>query len=549
MKRVLIAAIGICSLYSLASAQKTNPSGTTSAPPSAYEFDYGLHKLAPDGGSGVPTPLMPPGNDACASATTLTMGAGCITGTTNGGSTQGGEYLCISPGGGISPETSWYRFTATNDSAVLGVVITNTTNCATVLAVYGPFAPGGGCLPGMGSQLLCQNMGLIDPGFHPLLTGLTIGQDYLVQVQGNNCGGGNDRFANFCISIASPAANIRPSTANVISNCGFAFNGTTAGGYFNNGTSIGSNNLDNNNATSIVGASEVGDDVNFVVNNCSWFSFCNGNAGACNWSLNLSGVAGCLLPAPNAGVQAAVFGGTPGALTTIATSGSGAASIIPAGGSWASGTFSLASGACAYIVVDGFAGDQCNYTLTLTNVSCPCVVLPVELAWLTARDLKRFVQLDWVMASEDGITHFIIETSDDGLNYSQLGTLPSGSKEYVYQDHGNFQGWKYYRVLAVDQDGVQQVVASTSVNRSALPTPLVVSQQEQQLNVQFHSTGGDATLLSIIDVNGRVLLEQQILTEAGVHSLAMDVSKLEAGVYFVRASNGNAVQTAKFLKR
>ena len=111
--------------------------------------------------------LLPPGNDNCASATTLTVGAACITGTSNGASLQSGEYVCLSGGGGVSEETVWYRFTATATSMVLGVVLTNSTNCATVLAVYGPFAPGGGCLPNAGSQILCQNMGLIDPGFHP----------------------------------------------------------------------------------------------------------------------------------------------------------------------------------------------------------------------------------------------------------------------------------------------------------------------------------------------------------------------------------------------
>ena len=176
-----------------------------------------------------PQALLPPGNDNCASAATLTVGAACVTGTTSTASTQVGEYLCINPGGGITPENVWYRFTATSTSMVLGVVLTNTSNCATVLAVYGPFASGGGCLPGAGNQLLCQNMGLIDPGFHPLLSGLTIGQDYLVQVQGNNCGGGSDRFANFCISINTPSANQSAGGASIINNCGTAFTGGTTG--------------------------------------------------------------------------------------------------------------------------------------------------------------------------------------------------------------------------------------------------------------------------------------------------------------------------------
>ena len=239
--------------------------------------------------------LPPPSNDNCGSAINLTVGANCVSGTTNAASIQAGEYLCISPGGGISPETVWYRFTATNDSLVIGFIQTNSTNCATVFAAYGPFAPGGGCLPAAGNQLVCQNMGLIDPGFHPLLTGLTIGQDYLIQVQGNNCGGPGSRFSNFCLEVNNPAPNAFSSTAATINNCGVAFLGSTAGGHWGNGTSIGANNLDNNVGTSIAGASEVGDDVTFVINNISWFTFCNGNTTSCDWSLVLNGISGCRL--------------------------------------------------------------------------------------------------------------------------------------------------------------------------------------------------------------------------------------------------------------
>lgn len=540
---IALCSILILSFTSLAAQFQRTEVQSFIIPGSTEAVMFMYQRLSP-GGDEIPMIMLPPGNDACASATTLTVGAGCITGTSNTATTQGGEYLCISPGGGITPETAWYRFTASNDSLVLGFVMTNFTNCATVLAVYGPFAPGGGCLPGAGSNIMCQNMGLIDPGFHPLLTGLTIGQDYLVQVQGNNCGGGNDRFVNYCISIANPATNIRPSSANVISSCGFAFSGTTAGGYFNNGTSIGSNNLDNNNATSCAGASEVGDDVTFVINNCSWFSFCNGNAGACNWSVNVAGITGCLLPVPNDGVQAAVFSGTPAALTNLAMS----PSRIAGGSSWNSGSFSLAAGACAYIMVDGFAGDQCNYTLTLTNVSCPCVILPVDLAWYTARDYYQFVELDWGMASEDDIERYDVERSSDAMNFTAIGSVEAGDMHYKYKDRTVFEGWVYYRLRAISRNGESMILNTISVNRNPGVSPLTVHCTGDQLMMQLEVKEAVNTPVRIFDIQGREVASHNVELAPGMNSIALDAAALPSGIYFLRAGSGTQAQVVKFVK-
>ncbi|MBL0017680.1 MAG: T9SS type A sorting domain-containing protein [Bacteroidetes bacterium] len=494
-----------------------------------------------------PQALLSPGNDNCASAATLTVGAACVTGTTSTASTQVGEYLCINPGGGITPETVWYRFTATSTSMVLGVVLTNTSNCATVLAVYGPFASGGGCLPGAGNQLLCQNMGLIDPGFHPLLSGLTIGQDYLVQVQGNNCGGGSDRFANFCISINTPSANQSAGGASIINNCGTAFTGGTTGGHWANGTSIGANNLDNNVGTSITGASEVGDDVTFVVNNVSWFTFCNGNASACNWSILLNGISNCLLPSLNAGVQAAVFTGTPAALTNVAIS----PSRVAPGGSWSSGTFSVGASSCAYIMVDGFAGDECNYNLTLTNVSCPCVVVPIELAYLSGRNMPTQIHLEWMMAAEDGVNNFLIERSIDGIQFDLLTDNIARSQmpnhRYVAVDQAPMPGWNYYRLSAVDANGNVSMLKTAAVYRyQGAGLDVLVGTDGEQVNLNISTpTAGDA-LIELLDIHGRSLKTQNAPLQVGNNQISLNSIGLAKGMYILRIHQGQLLVSRKF---
>lgn len=460
-----------------------------------------------------------------------------------------GEYLCINPGGGISPETIWYRFTATNTSMVLGAVLTNTTNCATVLAVYGPFAPGGGCLPVAGNQILCQNMGLIDPGFHPLLSGLVVGQDYLVQVQGNNCGGGSDRFANVCMSINTVSPNQSAATASMMNNCGTAFTGGTTGGHYANGTSIGNNNLDNNAGTTVTGASEAGDDVTFVINNVSWFSFCNGNASSCNWSILLNGVTNCLLSGLNAGVQAAVFTGTPAALTNVASS----PSRIAPGGSFSSGTFAVGAGQCAYIMVDGFAGDECNYNLTLTNVSCACVVVPIELAFFSGRNMLEQIHLEWEMAAVDGLESFNIERSADGQTFEMMRRDIAAANDplhrYVVADENPLAGWNYYRLSANDANGETSLLNTVAVYRQqGAGLDLFATAIGSQLQLDLNSPRAGASKVTVTDLNGKVIFAQTADLNIGSNRLALDASNIAQGMYIVQVTQGDLKAAKKFAK-
>lgn len=492
--------------------------------------------------------LPPPGNDNCASATVLTVDGACTSGTTNTASQEAGEYLCISPGGGIAPETVWYRFTANNDSLVLGFIQTNSTNCATVLAAYGPFAPGTGCFPGAGSQLICQNMALIDPGFHPLLTGLVVGQDYLVQVQGNSCGGPGDRFSNYCVGVSSPAANAYAGSAAVINNCGVAVLGNTSGGHWGNGTSIGQNNLDNNLATTAPGTSEAGDDVAFVINNLSWFTFCNGNAVSCDWSMVLNGISGCQLPAPNAGVQAAVFTGNPTALTSLVSS----PSIIAQGGSWSSGNFTIAAGGCAYIAVDGFAGDECDYNLTLTNSSCPCALLPLDLAFMSGRNFTRNISLNWEMNSQEGLDHFELAHSSHPEGYAKIAEVypvKADFMSYEYNDINAVEGWNYYTLTAVSQDGNSKVMKTISVFRAQGKTEsLNVARRENELTIILNAKHTGIRSVQVLDLQGQELLKQDYFFAEGNNNFVMDVAQLSSGLYLVKIDDNASQLTTKFIR-
>jgi hypothetical protein len=487
-------------------------------------------------------------SNTCASATSLTVGAALNCGqTTNGANIQAGE--CVYPGGGgMSEQTVWYRFTASNDSLVLNYLRTNTATFVSYVTVYGPFASGGGCLPAC-TNTVYTAVQSGDPGSHILLTGLATSgnRDYLIQIQGFSGGGAGDPYVNFCINIANPAANsAAPSNASIINNCGVTYNGTTNGGYWASGTSAGFNNLDANNGTTVGGASETGDDVTFVINNISWFKFCSVNAGTYNVQFD---VISCAFTGPNSGSQMAILTGTNTSLTNIwqATNPTYTNTAVQT-----SPNFALAAGGCAYLVVDGFAGDACSYSYVLTNVAGGCILLPIELMSFDAVAKTDVVDITWVTASEKNNDFFTVERSKNGIDFETLKTIKGAEnstsmKNYFVVDNNPLAGLSYYRLKQTDLDGKYTYSEIRSVNfenetkfeMTVFPNPI---QENNSVFVSINSSKNDKIALTITDIAGQVLAEKDLKLENSSATIEVKHS-FHPGIYFVKVVNhdGEAV--------
>ena len=385
--------------------------------------------------------------DALANPITLGDPASCGETATPAG-TEAGE--CLTNWAGNQNSTMWASFTATDDSAVINYV--ETTSDGEMLKVYGPNS---GCQPPCGDQIYsAQQVG--DPGHHILLTGLTVGAVYLVQIDATDPNSPS-QFSDleYCFGISEPSDNGLSSGATLIDECGFAFTETTDGGFWQSGTGTGFANLDGNAGTTCGGCT-AGNDVSFVINNAAWNTFCSLTTGT--WTITVDNVSNCQLT--GAGVQAVVFTGTSTNLTN-----EGQSSPVPAGG-WTSPVITVNSGDCAFLMIDGFAGDICEYDVTLTNVSGGCVitVLSVDFKWLALSQSENGTLLNWEVASESNNNKYIIERSDDGENWSEIGTVKSignhtSTYNYEYLDDRNKARDVYYRLSVEDNDGKLDVLS------------------------------------------------------------------------------------------
>lgn len=474
-----------------------------------------------------------PVNDACSNATEIAVGDPLICNqTTRDASFDLGESRCSSGG---TPQTVWYRFTAVNDSVVLSFIETNNSNCSPYVAVYGPFDPGTGCNPNTSSNIVCEQMASTDQGLHRLITDLIIDKSYLIQIEGRYCNG--VRYTNFCIGIANPALNTTAEGASLIDACGTGFNGNTSLGNYPSGSSVWSRNIDHNNSTEVSGAINIGDDVTYHINNDSWFYFTPIIDGT--WSITIDGITNCHLTTSSNGIQSSVFIGTPTNLTNVYNFPS---PMLP-GTSNTSIDISASAGENVYILIDGWAGDACDYVLTLSNITGGCKVspLPVELLKFNANNKNRQVELNWQTASEINNDYFTIRKSVDGKTFKSIGTISgAGNSNYIvdysFTDSESLIGTTYYQLKQTDFNGKFTYSHILAVNPHDISTlsdlSVTYDNTSDNLTVTFNSSSSDEYTIEIYSITGQKVFEDYILTDnSSIASYTLQTSNIKQGMY------------------
>lgn len=517
-----------------------------------------------------------PSNDACLNAISLTSGSNLCNQNSTNATLQAGE--CNIDFAGATESSMWYSFTASTSSLVLNFTQNNSTNLAPDYVVYGPYTSlATGCAnvtsACTGGSVLATaqptshvsgpvggvSFNLIngDPGKYTMLTGLntTAGNNtYLVQLQNNNGGGGADRWARFCIGVHPPASNAQPQAASVINQCGVTFNGSTSGGYFPSASGAGFNNLDNNAGTQCASCA-AGSDVTYVINNPSWFTFCSANAGTYNVQFDVISCVNSAFTGATGG-QMAILTGAPTSLTNVwqATSPTLTNTAVQT-----SPNFNLAAGGCAYLVVDGFAGDACSYSYVLTNVAGGCVLLPIELISFNALANNGVIDLSWITASEKNNDYFTVERSRNGIDFEILKTVKGAEnsttqKNYFVVDNNPLKGLSYYRLKQTDLDGQFTYSDIKSVNlegekkleMTVFPNPL---QENHSVFVSINYSRNERVELIISNIAGKIIAEKELKLENAYATVEVKYG-FEPGIYFVKLVNrdGQAVYQKLIVK-
>ncbi|NQX99154.1 MAG: hypothetical protein HRT73_14945, partial [Flavobacteriales bacterium] len=108
-----------------------------------------------------------------------------------------------------------------------------------------------------------------------------------------------------------------------------------------------------------------------------------------------------------------------------------------------------------YIAIDGFAGSDCNFDITITGAVNP--PLPIKLLSFEAQcgTEERTIELTWMSATEINNDFYTIERSIDALNFEVIATVNGAGNSnnlnsYYFKDKHFLTGQVYYRLKQTD---------------------------------------------------------------------------------------------------
>ncbi|HVF96590.1 MAG TPA: GDSL-type esterase/lipase family protein [Flavisolibacter sp.] len=194
-----------------------------------------------------------------------------------------------------------------------------------------------------------------------------------------------------------------------------------------------------------------------------------------------------------------------------------------------------------------------------TSIEGPSSSLPVSIIGFSGQRQGTANALKWTVADEQNISHYEINRSQDGINWTKAGEITSAGnsatqRHYNFTDNNTGTGRQLYRLRAVDKNGTDKlstivIISGPKATRLSLES-LFPNPVAAKINLVVNAPGKDLLIFEVMDAMGRAVKVQKESIEAGANSVALNVQELRAGAYLIKAtsqSSGSMV-VERFIK-
>ena len=170
-------------------------------------------------------------------------------------------------------------------------------------------------------------------------------------------------------------------------------------------------------------------------------------------------------------------------------------------------------------------------------------ILPVTLVSFTGNENAGKIYLSWKVADEINLSHYQLQQSTDGINFTGIATIGSGKKEYSYIDKNTsiYIDKYYYRLKMIDIDGKFSFsnVLPVKIKRQH---SITISPNPAKNSVTISGFEGQGKI-TIISSNCSSLYNANTYAQ----EMKINISLLPPGLYVVRFTDGKAVSYKKLV--
>ncbi|MEH0157251.1 hypothetical protein V6R21_24270 [Limibacter armeniacum] len=186
-------------------------------------------------------------------------------------------------------------------------------------------------------------------------------------------------------------------------------------------------------------------------------------------------------------------------------------------------------------LIDALTELQFNTSITTeiaTALVAPAAILPVELIFFSANFTVDGILLKWATASEVNNDFFEVERSADGANFEVIGKVEGNGNtqyriDYEFNDRFPLGGVSYYRLRQQDfnSDFEYSPIVKVSNQENGLSVTNLSGNpvSQDQLALQVYTPSSTSLIIQVMDLHGRVILEQKQMFEEGFTTFRLPV--------------------------
>lgn len=181
--------------------------------------------------------------------------------------------------------------------------------------------------------------------------------------------------------------------------------------------------------------------------------------------------------------------------------------------------------------------------------------LPIDLLRFNAEVIETQVQVTWITASEQNVSHFVVQRSMDGKTFESIGRLVAAGnsnslRTYAFTDKNPHSGKSYYRLQSIDLNetaAYSKVVSVRLGERNSVTTLSVYPNpfNGRAFNIQIDAN--EAVIIKLHDAIGRLVYTEQVSTVSGKETPITTGALLPPGMYILQVITANGIYQRKLL--
>jgi len=200
------------------------------------------------------------------------------------------------------------------------------------------------------------------------------------------------------------------------------------------------------------------------------------------------------------------------------------------------------------IILNGDDGNTTDNVASSYTCTSEAINLPVELIGFTATKEDKTSLLEWSTATEINNSHFVIERSEDGSRFEEIGIVEGNGtttalSNYSFVDEAPFSGKNYYRLNQYDFDGKSDLSEIRIVEFTKRGSTISIYPNPVVDFVKITDTEDNARL-EVYNMSGKLAYERNIVEGDVIHT-----HDFSAGTYIFQVvdASGNKLHAEKII--